>query len=189
MLLDILCSLALERLALKCEERPDLPHREDAIGDECLYLLREAEQPNAVGNRRAAARDTARELLLGEAEFREQPLIGTCLLDGVQILALDVLDERHLGKLCIRRRAKYGGDMGKACEFCRAQATLSRDQLILVVADGTNRDGLEDTMTRNGLTQLLEGSLIELTPRLVAIWLNCLYGQLGGDARRCLCFL
>ena len=64
MLLDVLCRLTLQRSGLEREERTCLPHGENAVRDECLYLFREAQEADAVRDCRAAARDAARELFL-----------------------------------------------------------------------------------------------------------------------------
>ncbi len=114
-----------------------------------------------------------------------------CLLDGIQILALDVLNECHLRELRIRRCAKDDRDGGEPCEACCTQAALARDELVFPAADVAHGEGLEDAMPRDGLAQFLERCLIELTARLKAVRPNGLYGQRGRGAclcRWCRCF-
>ena len=64
MFLDVLCRLTLQRSGLECEERTCLSHGENAVRDECLHLFREAQEADAVRDRRTAARDAARKLFL-----------------------------------------------------------------------------------------------------------------------------
>ena len=142
MLLDVFGGFTLERLALKGEEGAYLPGREDAVREKCLYGCGQAQKAYTVGDRRAAACDAAGKLFLREFELAGEALVGTRLFDGVQILTLEVLDERHLGKLGIRRNAKYGGDFREPRELCRTQAALACDEFVRAAADIANDEGL-----------------------------------------------
>ena len=51
------------------------------------------EQPQRVGDLRARAADPAGQLLLGAAEVVEQLLVGGRLLEGVELAAVEVLQQ------------------------------------------------------------------------------------------------
>ena len=193
MLLDVLRRLALEGFALKREERARLSHGEDTVRDKCLYLLGEPQEADAVRNRRAAACHAACQFLLREAELRQQLFIGTRLLDGVQVLALDVLNESHLRHLCIRCRTHDHGNGRAPRKTRRTEATLTRNELILSVADSAHGERLEDAVARDGLAQLLQCCLIKLAARLKAVRRNHFdrdFGRVLGHGRYCGgCFL
>ena len=120
-----------------------------------------------------------------EAELREEAFVGVRLLDGVQILALDILDECHLRQLRVGCRAKDDGDGRESCDPCRAQTALARDEFVFPAANIAHGEGLKDTMPHNGFTQLLKCRLIEFTPWLKAIRDDCIHGQLCGFSRLC----
>ena len=53
------------------------------------------QQPDIVGNRRAILPDRLRDLFLGQTEIVGEAAVGRGLLDGIEILALNVLDQRR----------------------------------------------------------------------------------------------
>src|SRR4029078_10234174 len=84
-------------------------HRQSSLLNHLLHARWKLEQPERVRDRRALTSDLLRDLGLCQAEVLDQGEIGARLLDGVEILALDVLDERHfeqpiLGDLTDDRR-------------------------------------------------------------------------------------
>ncbi len=60
-----------------------------------LHRLGELRQPQQIRHRAARAADGLRRCLVRQAEFVDQPLDALRLLEGIQILALDVLDQRQ----------------------------------------------------------------------------------------------
>ena len=62
-------------------------------------LVGQVEEPDQVRDRRAAAADAAADLLLAEPEVLDQGGARARLVDGVQVLAGHVLDQRGLQAL------------------------------------------------------------------------------------------
>ena len=89
----------------------------------------ELEQAQEVGDRGAVLAGALRHLLLGEAEFAGEALVGAGLLDGVEILALEVLDDGDLHGLLVGDLADDGGDGGFAGALGGEPAALSGDEL------------------------------------------------------------
>ncbi len=56
---------------------------------------RQLEQAQQVGHRGARATDGIRGLLMRDAEFADEAFERARLFERIQVLALDVLDERH----------------------------------------------------------------------------------------------
>ena len=73
--------------------------------EERLRTRVQVEKPHRVCNRRAALADALGDLILGETEIAMEPFVRAGLLDWIQILALEVLDERELKHLAIARRS------------------------------------------------------------------------------------
>ena len=69
----------------------------DAVfGQHRLHGVGQGQKPQRVGDMAAALADGPRHVLLVVAEFLDQALIGLGLLQGLQVLALDILDQRQL---------------------------------------------------------------------------------------------
>ena len=71
-----------------------MAHAERAVDDLGLYRVWKIEQSQQVGDMTARLVDDLAKRLLGVVELVGQPLIGLRLLDGVEILPLDILDQR-----------------------------------------------------------------------------------------------
>ena len=117
--------IAASARACPIERRPEARSARTASGS--------SEQPQAVGHGRAVLADRLRDFLLREVELVHQAAVGGGLLDGVQVLALDVLDERHL------EQAPFVGgghiadddrDAAQAGQLGGAPAPLARDDLV-----------------------------------------------------------
>ena len=63
--------------------------------------LRKLAKPHDVGHRRPAFPDPLGRFLLGDGKFIHEPMIGLGLLQGVQILPLDVFDEGHFQEFLV----------------------------------------------------------------------------------------
>ena len=73
--------------------------------------------------------DEPAELLLGVAVVVDQALIGLCFLDRVEVLALDILDQRDLERLLVAEIADDGGDFVQPRPLRRAPAPFAGDDL------------------------------------------------------------
>ena len=73
-----------------------MAQRDRAAADVVADLDREVKQADQVGDGRAVLlADAARDLVVGEVEARLQRLVALGLLDGVEVVALEVLGDRH----------------------------------------------------------------------------------------------
>ncbi len=72
-----------------------MAHVELALVEQALDLGRKLEQPQQVRHRRARAADRVGGLLVRQVEFVDQPRQRLRFFERREILALDVLDQRH----------------------------------------------------------------------------------------------
>ena len=63
--------------------------------------IRKIQEPKGIGDMTAALADRVGELLLGIIELFEQEPVGTRLFEGIEIRALDVLDQRDLKRFAV----------------------------------------------------------------------------------------
>ena len=72
-----------------------MPHLELALLEQLAHLRGELEQAQEVTHPGAGAAHRFGRLLVGEPELADEALERARLLQRIQVLALDVLDERH----------------------------------------------------------------------------------------------
>ena len=128
----------------------------------------EVEQPQRVGDGRAGLANPLGDHLLGEAELVDELAVGGGLVDGIQVSALDVLDQGHLELVAIRELADERGDPLKPGEPRCPHAPLAGDQLVAVQGLG-DEDGLEDAVLPDARGELREVRVVHVPPRLVGI--------------------
>lgn len=127
----------------------------------------EIEEADGVGDRGAAASDARGDFLLGEGELAGEAGVGLGLLDGVEIGALEVFDERELEDLSVGSLADDGGRVGEAEACGGAPAALAGDELVTRAGRGFPEDErLDDALGPDGLDQLVEVGLAEFLARL-----------------------
>ena len=110
-------------------------------------------------------------------------LVGKCNFYGIEVLALDVLDECHLHHILIVCRTDIGGNGLQACHLRSTPAALASYNLIGAVVYLSQGDRLNDTDFTNTISQLLQRLGVKLTTRLVGIRMNLRERNLI-DARR-----
>ena len=111
-------------------------HRERLVG--------QLEQPDQVGDRRAAAADAAGEVFFGELQVGDQRVAGARLLDRVQVLADHVLDQRRLQPLGLGLLANHRRHLRQAGLLGGAPAALAGDQFVAAVGQGADEERLDD---------------------------------------------
>ena len=128
---------------------------------------RSAEQPPAPETRSAGA----------EAELIDQPPKPLGGLDRIEILALQVFDERDLELGLIVQLADHGRDALEAGRRGRPQASLARDEPIAIDRLG-DEDRLQDAVLTDALGQGGQLRRVEASPQC------CLIGQASGGFHR-----
>ena len=88
-------------------------------------------------------------------------------LDGVQVLALDVLDEADAERGLVGHFAHHRGDALEARDARGAPAALAGEDLVLRVAHGPHHDGLDHAARADRFGELGERGLVHARARLV----------------------
>src|SRR3546814_6822655 len=73
-----------------------MPHGERSVADQRLHAFGQVEQAHQIRDMAARLADQLRERFLIMAEILDQPAIGARLFDRVEVLTLDILDQRDL---------------------------------------------------------------------------------------------
>ena len=106
--------------------------RQPAIADEILHLARQLEQAQRIGDHRTAFADLGGDQFLRELKLADELRVTERFLNGVEILALQVFDQRHLQHRAIIRLADDDGDFGQSGELGRAPAAFPGDEFKIV---------------------------------------------------------
>ena len=112
------------------------------------------------------APDPGRDLVVGEAEVLDELLVGGGLLERVEVVAVEVLDQRLLERGGVVGLADERRDGLEADPPGRPPAALARDQLVLVVADRAHQHRLEHADLADRVGERAERLLVEVVPRL-----------------------
>ena len=107
---------------------------------------------------------------MAEAEAFGEALEGFAAFDGVQVLALEVLDQGPLGEGLVVQLAEDGGDVLKVCESGGAPSAFAGDDFVGAFAallwlvdgcGGADDDRLHEAIGLDGVGQSFEGGLIK----------------------------
>ena len=139
-----------------------------ALLDQRLHFVGQLQQTQQVGYRRTVSAHQAGDLGLGQLELLAQALITGGLVDGGQIVALQVLDERQREQRLIVDFPDDRRDLGPAEPLDRTPAAFAGNQLELSVAR-TDDDRLKQTGRFDRRGQLDQCALIHLGARLIRI--------------------
>ena len=121
--------------------------------------------------------DARRDVLGPQAELVDEPAEPVRGLDRVEVLALQVLDERDLELVDGIELADDRRDALEAGHARGAPAALAGDELVAL--DGLrDEDRLQDAMLADARGQALELGLVEAHPRLVRVGPDAIERQL-----------
>src|SRR6185503_582414 len=107
-----------------------------------------------------------RERFLAMSIFVGETLVGLGFLDRVEILALDILDQRHFQRFGITEIANYGWNFMELCPLGGSPAPLAGNDLI-PAAFGPHDNWLDQATQGDGLAKFFERCFIEVAARLI----------------------
>lgn len=148
------------------------------MGEHGLDRLGQRNQAQQVGHGHPRLADGIGHLLLGQLELLLQALQGQGFFQRVEVLALDVLDQRHGDGGFVGHFADHGRDGVQPGLLGGAPAPLTGDDLVAVVADRADHDRLHDAVQTDRVRQFLERLGVHVPTRLVLAALDQLDRQL-----------
>ncbi len=110
-------------------------------------------------------------VFLRQLKFVGEPPVGERFFDRIQVLALDVFDQRHLEQRSLLARrdvANDDRDAQQAGELRGAPAALAGDDL-KAIADLADDDRLDDAVRLDRLRQLLQPRIVDRAARLKVV--------------------
>jgi hypothetical protein len=117
---------------------------EEAVTHVTLNARRQLEEAEGVCDGRPAFADPAGYLVMGKTEVLDQLLIGGRFIERVQVLALQVLDERLFQAGDVLDLTDEGGDRRETGTASCSVAAFSGDDLVLAGSDLPHENRLEN---------------------------------------------
>src|SRR6185437_16143546 len=115
--------------AVERQEGTRVTHLERAVHEQILYRRGKVQQAQEVRRRTARPADRSRGSFMGHAEFVGEALQAAGLLEWIEILALDVLDQRHRRRGFIGHVANEHRNSLETGHPCGAEASLAGNDL------------------------------------------------------------
>ena len=126
-----------------------------------LNLRIKLQETHRVGHGRTTFSDAFANFFLSEAKFLGKALVGCGLLDGIQSLALEILDQCELQHLLVRSFADDNGCFRQADLERGPHPAFSGDQLIFTTGDADD-ERLDDTSFADGFDEVAKLVIAEL---------------------------
>ncbi len=152
------------RAPVRAKQRACMSHLDLPMFDELLHFVGQFEQAQQVADGRARAAHCIGGQLVRHVEFTDQPVERAGFLERVQVLALDVLDQRHGHGGFIPHDADHRGNVVQAGHLRGAPAAFPCDDLVahrlarLLSREGTHHDGLHDALGPDRIGEVLQAS-------------------------------
>jgi hypothetical protein len=150
------------------QQRAGLPGGQPPLLQHLLDRFGQLEQPQAVGDRGPTLPQTACQVFLAEPLLFGQEAIGAGLLHGVEVLPLDVFQQRQLQHFIVGHVEYDDGDFRKT-RFLGGTPTALAGHDFVPVTVSAYHNGLNDAVFPDGLGQFAQGFIGEAEPRLLGI--------------------
>ena len=169
---------------IRCpEQRPRVTHANRAFLQAALDRRRELQEPQRVGDRHPALADARCHVVVGEREILDQLLIRARLLERIQLLALNVLDDRVLEHGRVVGNPDHRGHGLQTDAPRRAPPPLAGDELVATALSRADEDGLQDADLADRIGERAERFLVEMFARLLRVRPDLRDRYLGEAAR------
>ena len=176
---DVAREAQLDRLVANPEQGARVSHRQRARREVRAHFLWQAQEPHVVGDRRTILPDGVGNLLLCEMEVVGETTIGLRLFDRIEILALDVLDQRDRQQLIFGNVANDNRYFQEAGALRCPPATFAGHDLVVAI-DAPDDDRLDDPVGANGAGEILDPLVVHLRAGLELVGPQ----QIGVDLQR-----
>ena len=111
-------------------KRPAVALGQTSVGDRGLDVRRQVQEAKRVRHGRTGAPDAVGDVVLAQPEAVHQLAIGVGRLEGIEVGALEVLDERELELVAIDQLADDGRNAIETGRLRRTQAALAGHELV-----------------------------------------------------------
>jgi hypothetical protein len=152
-----------------------MPLGELALRQGLLDFVWEPQEPQGVGDGAALLSDHLRQPFLRVAELLDQALKRRGFFKRIEILPMQIFDQRHLDGLLVVERLDDRWNFLQSNSLCRSPPSLSGDQLIDPVGDRAHDHRLDHAQMLDGRFELFQRALVDRLARLVSAGLDLIH--------------
>ena len=160
----------------EAEEAAAVSGAEFGVGDHLLEVLGQLEEADEVDDGGAVFAGAEADLFGAEIQLGGHAGEGGGGFDGVEVFALDILDQGNFEEAVFGDFADDDGDLFDSGEFGSAPAALACHQLV-VSLELTDHQGLDDAVTADGLREFGEAFRLKDAAGLQGIDLDLVNGD------------
>ena len=132
-----------------------MTHRQTPLAKPFQNFAGQFQQTECVGDAGALLSNAFGGLLLGEAELRQESLIGMGLVHRVEIFPLNVFNQGEFQRLMFADFTYESRNPGQAGPLGRPPAPFTSDDLEHTVLERTHDQRLNDTVGDNGSREII----------------------------------
>ena len=141
------------------------------VNHHLLYLLIQLQKAHGVGDSRSALGNAVRHLILLQVKLCQKALVCQRFFNRIQVLSLDVLDQRDLHDLLLGQLLDNDRNFLDTGLLRCTPTPLTGDDLIIIVSL-LDQKRLQYAKLLNGFRQIIQRILIKFLSRLVAVRLH-----------------
>jgi hypothetical protein len=153
---DAICGELLKIGGWQAEDDFGMADGESAVADVGLEFRWESKKAEGIGDDDAAFADTDGGVFLGKFELVDELSVALGLLDGIEVFALEILDQGEFEGGAIIGLTDHHGDFGEAEELSGAPAAFAGDEFV-TAGRGTHDKGLDDAAFADGIGEFVQG--------------------------------
>ncbi len=143
---------------------------QDSGGNPPLDVGRQLQQAQGIRDVRPGPPDPPGKLVVGRTEVIEQLLVGGGLLQRVELLPMQILDQRIPEQIIVPGLPHDRRDVGQPCTLAGAPPPLTHHDLEVPGHDRTDDDWLQQADRAYRVGELLKSLLVEHLARLAGVW-------------------
>ena len=144
-----------------------MPHFKLPAHHHGFHFVGKRQKAQEVGGRRTRTADRLGGVFVGEGKLFDEALDALSLFDGVQIFALDVLDERDGKRVLVVDGADDDRDPFESGQARRAGAALARDDFIARSAHGAHENRAQHALFPDRVGQLRKRRVVHMGSGLI----------------------
>jgi hypothetical protein len=148
------------------QQRPRVPHFQIPVLKQLPHRRHQVQKAQQVGHCHSRFADGIRHLLLRQFKLFLQAQQRVGFLERVEILALDVLDQRHRDRAVIGDIFDDDRDAVETCHLAGTPTPFTGDDLVTTGRPGPDDDRLHHPLSPNRRGQFLQTRVVDVPPRL-----------------------
>ena len=165
---------AIENSLLPCgiidgNEGTCVAHADGFVPNGELHFCGELQQANVIGDGGAVLAQAYPEVFVREFALVDQSFERNGNFDGVQVFALNVLNQRHFEEGLVVDFADVSRHFFESGQLRCAKPPFAGDDLVLVGSNLVHRDGLDDAQFADALSELFQQVRVKFPSRLLGV--------------------